>query len=58
MGEVAKDKDRQFKSGKNYGTVKTIEFHITLVDVCSLGRYLGWVYFLGLSNINLLSLNY
>lgn len=58
MGKVAKDKDRQFKSGNNYGTVKTTEFHITLVNVCNLERYLGWVYFLELSNINLLSLNY
>lgn len=58
VGKMAKDKGRQFKSGNNYGPVKTTEFHVTLVNVCSLGRYLGWVYFLELSNINLLSLNY
>lgn len=55
---MAKDRDRPFESGSNYGPVKTTESHITLVSVCSLGRYLGWVYFLELSNINLLSLNY
>ena len=57
---MAKDKDRQPGSGSNYSRVKTTEFHITLVDVCkgSLGRYFGKVYFLELSNINLLSLNY
>jgi hypothetical protein len=60
MRKMAQDKDSQFKSGNNYYEAKTTEFHITLVSVCkgSWRRYLGWVYFLELSNINLLSLIY
>ena len=46
-GKMAKDKDRQFKSGNNYSSAKTTEFHVTLVHVCRWGRHLGWVYFFG-----------
>lgn len=56
--KMAKDKDKLLMPGNNYAPEKTTEFHITLVSVCSWGRCLGWVYFLDLSNINLLSLNY
>lgn len=58
MGRTAKDKDVRSESGNNYGPVKTSEFHLSLVSVCSFGRYLCGVYFSELSNINLLSLNY
>lgn len=57
-GKTAKDKDRHSGSGNNHGPVKTSEFHLSSVGVCSFGRYLCGVYFLELSNINLLSVNY
>lgn len=58
MGKMAKDKDRQLKSGNNYSSSKTTELHVTLVHVCCWGRHWVGFTFLELSNINLLSLNY